>query len=429
MAVDLFSEDLDKYDNGGKYAAIEQFCSSRINEGWQLDYAVTWDDRALEKVDAFANTFGGVLIIGVKKDKGDAEPLVTFVNSAVEYKTRIASSIAANISPVPSYYVYECYKPGEPSSRLCVVQVRNVNGFHLLTKKNVKPIHVRNEDETREADAADIRRLLERSKLAEGLPAKLKERANEMVRLLRVRSGLQMLDKGRESFTDSQSFLKIVLIPMEFPGAHLEKSHEDHLKRLIRDHYPRVQRTDSQAVSRSTEDRDSSFFEWSWYHTNNNWDMRWRITAEGQIAHATQIRSEHEHAWSIVDMCDFLHLFLTLSSAWWEESGYFGDGVIFVDICTDSLPISHISQGAFGRLLNPCGGSRDSGYISSDAIHLSPTGRSRADASQRLSPVLVREAAIPTVISLSNTLLRNLGHLVDWQILDRDLQSLYSSRS
>src|SRR5258708_6913705 len=225
MAVDLFSEDLDKYDNAGKYAAIEQFCSARINEGWQLDYAVTWDDRALEKVAAFANTFGGVLIIGVKKDKGDTEPLLTFVNSAVEYKTRIASSIAANISPVPSYYVYECYKPGEPSSRLCVVQVRNVNGFHLLTKKNIKPIHVRNEDETREADAADIRRLLERNKLAEGLPARLKERANEMLRSLRVRSGLQILDNGRESFTDSQSFLKIVLMPMEFPGAHLEKSH------------------------------------------------------------------------------------------------------------------------------------------------------------------------------------------------------------
>jgi len=288
MAVDLFSEDLDRYDNEGKYSALVQFCAARLSEGWRLDYATEWDDRALEKVTSFANTFGGVLIIGVKKDKSDPEPLLNGVNSTTEYKTRIASSIAANISPVPSYYVYECHKPGEPNSKLCVVQVRNVNGFHLLTKKNIKPIHVRNEDETREADAADIRRLLERNRSTEDFSAKLMERANETFASLRVRTDRKMPVIGRETSTDSQSFLKIVLIPVEFRGSHLEKSHEDNLKRLIRNHYPRVQVTEPQAVSLLTEDRDSSFFEWIWYHTNNNWEMRWRITAQGQIAHATR---------------------------------------------------------------------------------------------------------------------------------------------
>lgn len=284
MAVDLFSEDLDKYDNEGKYSALVQFCAARLSEGWRLDYATEWDDRALEKVTSFANTFGGVLIIGVKKDKSDTEPLLIGVNSTTEYKTRVASSIAANISPVPSYYVYECHKPGEPNSKFCVVQVRNVNGFHLLTKKNIKPIHVRNEDETREADAGDIRRLLERTRMTEDFQAKLIARANETLPLLRVRRDRNLLGDGRESFRESQSFLKIVLIPTEFRGEHLEKSHEDHFKRLIREHYPRVQRTESQAVSQSTEDRDSSFFEWNSYHATSDWDMRWRITAEGQIA-------------------------------------------------------------------------------------------------------------------------------------------------
>jgi predicted HTH transcriptional regulator len=135
MAVDLFSEDLDKYKNEEKYSALVQFCAARLNEGWRLDYAREWDEHALEKVASFANTFGGVLIIGVKKDKSDPEPLLIGVNSSTEYKTRVASSIAANISPIPLYYVYECHKPGEPNCKLCVVQVRNVNSFHLLTKK------------------------------------------------------------------------------------------------------------------------------------------------------------------------------------------------------------------------------------------------------------------------------------------------------
>jgi hypothetical protein len=253
------------------------------------------------------------------------------------------------------------------------------------------------------------------------------ERANETLVSLRVRTDRKMPVIGRETSTDSQSFLKIVLIPMEFRGSHLEKSHEDNLKRLIRNRYPRVQVTEPQAVSLLTEDRDSTFFEWIWYHTNSSWEMRWRITAQGQIAHATQIRSGHQHAWSVVDLCDFLFLFLRLGSGWWEEKGYFGDGVIFVDIGTDSLPIFQIPQGAFGRILNPRGGSPDLGYISSDAIQLSDSGRSRASASQNLNPALMGETSIDTVVSLANTLLRNLGHLVDRQHLERDLQSIYSS--
>jgi hypothetical protein len=427
MAVDLFSEDLDKYDNEGKYSALSQFCAARLNEGWRLDYAEMWDDRTLEKVAAFANTFGGVLIIGVRKDKVDAEPILSGVNSPTEYKTRIASSIAANVSPVPSYYIYECYKPGEPNSKFCIVQVRNVNGLHLLTKKNVRPIHIRNEDETREADAADIRRLLERSRLTESLPARLTDRANEILRSLHVRTDRQELDKGRESFNDSQSFLKVVLMPMEFRGSPLEKTHEDHLKRLVRKLYRRVQNTDSQAVSLLTEERDSNSFEWIWYHKGVNWEMRWRITGEGQIAHATQIRSGHKHEWSVVDLCDFLLLFLRLSSTWWQEKGYFGDGVIYADIGTDNIPISQISQGAFGRLLNPSSASLDSGYISADSIDVSPRPRSRADANLRISPVVLQNTEIPIVISLANTLLRNLGHLVDCGHLERSLRSLYSA--
>lgn len=428
--VDLFSEDLDKYDNEGKYRAIELFCSARISEGWRLDYTENWDDRTLEKVAAFANTFGGMLLVGVKKDKGDAEPLIVGVNSPTEYKTRIASSIAANIPPVPPYHVYECHKPGQVNSKLCVIQVRNVNAFHLLTKKNIKPIHVRNEDETREADAADIRRLLERHRSAEDLISKFEHRANDTFRLLRVRTDRKNLGGGREAFSESQSFLKVILISMEFQRSYLEKAHEDDLKRLIRAYYPRVQRTESHSVSQLTEDRDGSFFEWGWYHTGIDWDMRWRITSEGQIAHATQIRLAHDgqqHQWSVVDLCDFLFLFLSLGAAWREEKGYFGDGVLYADISTDNLPVSQISQGAFGLLFGPTNRYRDFGFISSDAVRLSATGRSRAYARQALNPNLMRETSVDTVLSLSNTLLRNLGHLVDTQRLSASLTSLYAS--
>jgi hypothetical protein len=424
MSVDLFSDDLDRYDNNAKYAALEEFCSARINEGWRLDYAEVWEDRELEKVAAFANTFGGVLIVGVKKDKRDAEPILVGVRSAAEYKTKIAGSIAANISPVPSYYLYECHKPDQSDLKFCVVQVRNLNWFHLVTKKNVRPVHIRNEDQTLEANASDIRRLLERNGSTQDIQANIERKGSDILGTLRVKMGRSDLGQGRESFTDSPCFLKVVLVPVEFRSTDLDKSTEDKFKRFVRARYPRVQSTELSTVSRMTEERESSFFEWIWYHTSVDWEMRWRITADGRIAHATQIA--RDNSWSAVDLCDFLFLFLKLSSEWWQYNGYFGDGTVFADMATNNVPISqNTHHGAFGRELNPRDASRDLGWISGDAIRLSTLSRSRAQASQHLSPVTMLEAAIPTVISLTNALLRNLGHLVDSQSLDRNLRSLY----
>lgn len=90
--------------------------------------------------------------------------------------------------------------------------------------------------------------------------------------------------------------------------------------------------------------------------------MHWRISADGQLAHATQIRfknPELQDVWSVIDLCDFIFVFLRLSLDWWKEKGYFGDGLIFADIGTDNLPVSQIRQGAFGRGLNPGDWSRD----------------------------------------------------------------------
>lgn len=423
MPVDIFSDDLDKYDNNGKYVALEQFCSARLNEGWRLDYAEVWSDRELEKVASFANTFGGVLIVGVKKDKRDSEPLLVGVQSDTEYKTKIASSIAANISPIPSYYLYECHKPNQPNIKYCVVQIRNVNAFHLLTKKNVKPVHIRNEDQTLEANASEIHRLLERNSSGQDVQASIEHKASEMLRTLRVRSARTELGQGRESFIDSPSFLKLVMVPIEFRSADLDKLTEEKFRRFVLAHYPRVLQTYSAEVSRLTEERGSSFFEWAWYHTNVGWEMRWRITGDGQIAYATQIA--RDTSWSVVDLCDFLFLFLRLSSAWWQENGYFGDGTLFADMATNNLPISQNAPGAFGRELNPVGKTRDLGWISTETIGLAKLARPRAEASQRLNPATMRDGAIPTVVLVTNALLRNLGHLVDSPQLDRTLRSLY----
>jgi predicted HTH transcriptional regulator len=156
MPTNLFTDDLNALDNDELYLAIAGFAKTQQSEGWRHDYTVQWSDLALTKVAAFSNTFGGILIVGVKKEKTDIACELVGVESETEYKTRIASAIAANISPVPSYDVFECHKPNFHNLRFCVVRVRERRSLHLITKKGLVPVYVRNEDQDLPADASQL---------------------------------------------------------------------------------------------------------------------------------------------------------------------------------------------------------------------------------------------------------------------------------
>lgn len=106
MAVDLFSADYFRLTDSDLYVAIEEFTrqslpqSDRTQEGYTVDFKQQWNDDSLRVVAAFANTFGGIILIGVSEAGGRAKDLVGEVSKG-ELKTRLASSIAANISRLP----------------------------------------------------------------------------------------------------------------------------------------------------------------------------------------------------------------------------------------------------------------------------------------------------------------------------------------
>src|SRR5947209_14512704 len=123
--VDLFTVDFNTLNNDHKYSAIAEFSKAQPNESNRHDFKLIWTDESIKHVAGFANTFGGILIIGVGKGQTDPEPTLTGVSSAAELTTKIASAIATNISPSPSYDIMECHAPGEVSKRFCVVRIRS----------------------------------------------------------------------------------------------------------------------------------------------------------------------------------------------------------------------------------------------------------------------------------------------------------------
>jgi hypothetical protein len=162
---DLYTADLNSLKGQDLFAAVESLLrmsepiADRLPEGWTLDFKEQWADEMLRHVVAFANTFGGLLILGVSEESGKPKDIVG-IQTKSELKTRIASSIAANVSPTPSFAIAEGGHPHQPGRCLVVIRIKNVNKLHYYMKGD-KPIYVRNEDESRPANAAQLRSLVE----------------------------------------------------------------------------------------------------------------------------------------------------------------------------------------------------------------------------------------------------------------------------
>jgi predicted HTH transcriptional regulator len=160
--IDLHKGDLTAPADQDLYKAIEVFTriaspqTDRTQEGYLLDFKALWSDSALRTVAAFANTFGGLLLVGVSEKDSRADELAGIVSHRQELKTSIASSIASNISPTPPYDIRDVAFPDGSGRHLCIVRVRKGNHLCLLTKKGDQPVYVRNENESRPADVARL---------------------------------------------------------------------------------------------------------------------------------------------------------------------------------------------------------------------------------------------------------------------------------
>src|SRR5213593_2646094 len=98
-SVDLYKDDLFAIADPDLYSAVEEFThvafppQDRMQEGYRLDFKAIWSDSALKTVAAFANTFGGSLMVGVSESRGRADVLAGVASGRQELKTSIASGI------------------------------------------------------------------------------------------------------------------------------------------------------------------------------------------------------------------------------------------------------------------------------------------------------------------------------------------------
>jgi hypothetical protein len=429
VPIDLLTADLNGLGNDDLYGAIVALAVAQPGEGWRHDYTETWDDQsALTKVAAFANTLGGLLIVGIRKAKGDVSCTIQGVSSRSEYKTTIASSIAANLSPTPHYEIFECHFPADPTKRLCVVRVRSSHALHLITKKGMHPVYVRNEDEARPANAAQLRVLIERERGSSQNPGRLAERAAVIRDALNIRRKYKDHDSKQWFLSASEAadtFFKLELVPGDDISSPLDQVEEEKLRRLILAYCPRVVETEGRVANEAAY-RGADHYHFIWYHKNIDYEVRWHITEAGEIAQGSRMEYQNSTAsgeWSVVDLILHSIIFLRLATTWWRNRGYFGDGRLFAQLNVGHLRVARNNQ-SFTHLVNLMHPRLRGATVPLQAIELGESTRTGANAEVPWNYFSASDSPEKLLSPLLNQLLRGLGHSVNSGTFDKVIRDL-----
>jgi hypothetical protein len=418
--VDLYRDDFSGLTDQDVYRAIEEFTriaelpDARPHESFVLDFKEKWGDRALQSVAGFAHTFGGLLLIGVSETDTRPEKLIG-VECSGELKTSIASSIATNISPVPSYEIVECRVPATPTRKLAVVRVRQGSQLHYLTKKGEQPIYVRNEDESRPADAAQLRSLIERKTQPSS-----RAQMDIVNRLTALKDSVRLLQMESGSVTN----LQIRLVPDGHPGLTLDSSIEQQFRKLVTRSLAGLIFGNDLPRCDQQENRDVGFYELRHFRPRDKHENVVRLTSGGDIGFATQVRVKSESAglqWSLGNTMAELWFILALARSFWRQTAsFFGEAQVAITLSVGDLQFKPEAT----MSLWPEPASADyhrQNNFDSDLGHsimsFSPTNVTVATATGIFNSARPNKEVSELIANLSNQLLRGLGHSADLQTL------------
>lgn len=146
--------DLDKKD-------IEDFCAERIKEGFYLDYKKDFRNDLAKLICAFANTWGGIILIGVDED-GDGKPTtVDGIPFANGLDVRITNIVIDSIYPpvfVDKHVIR--YQEGNYDKAIVVIQVPESNMTPHAVGNDRSDIYIRTDDRKTPIKRASLERIL-----------------------------------------------------------------------------------------------------------------------------------------------------------------------------------------------------------------------------------------------------------------------------
>ncbi|HCN18781.1 MAG TPA: hypothetical protein DIS73_00595, partial [Planctomycetia bacterium] len=120
------------------YQDVVEFCEKYQPEGSFLDYKEDFppqNEKLAKTIAAFANTWGGVLLIGVKDDKdGNPQPPFEGIPCRTGLHERVEEIIFSNIRP-PVFTEVKVVQSSDELKAFVLVRVPQSNDAHILNKE------------------------------------------------------------------------------------------------------------------------------------------------------------------------------------------------------------------------------------------------------------------------------------------------------
>lgn len=418
MPDDLYKIDLQRAPSAELYASVEAFTGTNLplderpREGYLLDFKQEWSDRALQTVAAFANTFGGILIIGVSENEASPEAIVG-VDCPGELKIRLASSIASNITPCPIFEIGECSLPNEPARKMCVIRVRETSEMCLITKKGERnPAYVRIEDQSLPADAAQLRDLIQRKGTTGEIESRLREQRERWLNDLFVTEAGPIAGQRLRT-----TFMRASVSPVEHPRIEIDIAVERKFYDLVNEIFGGLDALDFEI---RLGPRSEGTFRMSRLDRANDFERLWSFNSSGDVAFATQISwagGEGETFWSLADQVQDLGNLIATARGFWKTSGYYGRAILQVQMNVHGLDLLFGPQGFQGMFYHFCP------PVARDAIavreYYSEAEQTSAEADFSYAD------DVPYLLARTiNQLLRYLGHAADLDRLQRSVSAI-----
>jgi hypothetical protein len=332
---DIYDRDFNRYGDDEFRADVDALVRTQVAEGATLEYKADLSEKGgwLQDLVAFANSYGGIIIVGVTAPKGIPETAPGFERQS-EVALDITNQIIGCVQPRPDVQVKVVPLSANAGRWLAAIRVKE--GTHppyLLSRADTHRIYVRGSARKVEPDYLQLMSLIEKRR-------RIEDRSGAIdAEMLFLRNQVIANSVGERA----GSFYRFVAVADPEVAQVLDNESERRFGNLVRDCFPR----DREQMKALAETMPSGPLQWirrpldttlSYYFIEDVgqklFERRWLLKS-GAVAFASAASHTFngvEH-FSLVDFVYDLVSFLRLLLKHFEMVGQFGT----VHICADLI--------------------------------------------------------------------------------------------
>ncbi len=311
MDKDLFRVDLNDltFNDILRFAATSRPETERPQENVRLDFKREVPNDLGDDVTAFANTYGGLILIGIEADKNkqNIPVAISGIKGNPDIKSSIVNKILSTVYPRPSFSIGVIKCDDKQDHVVVVIRVEESRITpHMYIAEHKNKISIRIEDNNKYASLQQIEALFERTKRF----------ASEDFITQRL-SDLYVFQKDNATEGRSGNFQKVTLVPFDDLNIRLDRRLEQDFFQLIMTHIIRDKEINA-------DHRHAKYYQIEARNKDTDYHRIWRLYTSGAVEFISQLGKGIPRQENLGDMIVDTISIIAACKKFIDEFNYFG---------------------------------------------------------------------------------------------------------